>query len=125
MHAVATLAALVVLMQASAPAAARGGGLGTWTCLDRPGIGGLASDGSACRNWVNPYESAASATARVNAAWLKRYPNEATLEAMRAQVLERMRERTPAAEQEAAAAKVNRVFDAQLKRMRSIWPPEP
>jgi hypothetical protein len=29
----------------------------------------------------------------------------------------------PAAEQEAMAGKVNRVFDAQLKRLRPLWPP--
>ena len=121
MKPVTSTVALVVLMLASGSAAARNGGLATWTCIDRPGIGALASNGAACPRQGNPYESAASATERTHAAWLKRYPDEASLEAMRQQTLERMRAKVPADEQDAAAARVNRVFDAQLKRMRPLW----
>jgi hypothetical protein len=118
MNGAGTIVALAVLTLLCSPAAARGG-LGTYTCIDR--AGSLASDGSACRNWVNPYESAASAAERRNAAWLKRYPDEAAYEAERQVVLERMRARTPAHEQDAAAARVNRRFDAQMKSLRPLW----
>ena len=99
MNGAGTIDALVVMTVLSGSAAARGG-LGTYTCVDR--AGSLASDGSACRSWVDPYESAASA-------------------AERQAVLERMRARKSAQEQEAAAARVNRLFDAQLKRLRPLW----
>ena len=118
MNGAGTIVALVVMTVLSGSAAARGG-LGTYTCVDR--AGSLASDGSACRSWVDPYESAASAAERRNAAMLKRYPDEAAYEAERQAVLERMRARTPTQEQEAAAARVNRLFDAQLKRLRPLW----
>ena len=120
MNGAVTIVALVVLSVHCGPAAARGG-LGTYTCIDRPGVGALASDGSVCRNWTNPYESAASATERTNAAWLKRFPDEKAHQAARQATLERIRERTPAEKQEEAAARVNRAFDAQLKRMRPLW----
>ena len=118
MNGAGSIVALVVLTLVSGPAAA-GRGLGTYTCIDR--AGSLASDGSACRNSVNPNESAASAAERRNAAMLKRFPDEAAYEAERQRVLEGMRSRTPAHEQDAAAARVNRVFDAQLKRLRPLW----
>ena len=121
MKAFATIVALVVLVAVAGPAAARGS-VPTWTCLDRPGLGALASDSGACGR-ANPYESAASATERTNAALLRRYPDEATFEARRKEVLERMRAQTPADEQDAAAARVDRAFDAQLKRMRPLWRP--
>ena len=80
MNGAGTIAALAALTLLAGSAAARGG-LGTYTCVDR--AGSLASDGSACRNWVNPCESAASAAERRNAAWLKRYPDERAYEAKR------------------------------------------
>ena len=124
MNGAGTSVALLVLSLLCGSAAARGGP-GTYTCIDRPGVGSLASDGSACRNWVNPYESAASAAERTSAAWLKRFPDEKAYEAERQAALERMRARTPAEQQGEAAARVNRVFDAQLKRLRPLWrPPE-
>jgi hypothetical protein len=93
MKAVTSIVAFVVLTLGAGSAAARNGGLATWTCIDRPGMGALASNGAACPRQGNPYESAASATERTHAAWLKRYPDEATLEAERQQVLERVRRR--------------------------------
>jgi len=119
MKAVGTIVPIVMAL-GCASAAARGGGLTTWICLDRPGLGALVSDAPACGK-ANPYESAASATERIDAALLKRYPDEATLEAMRKNVLEQVRVKAPAEEQEAVAARVNRLFDAQLKRMRPLW----
>ena len=114
--------ALALAFLASAPGPAVGrGGLATWTCIDRPGVGALASDGVACPGRPNPYESAASAAERNRAAWLKRYPDEATFEATRRNVLEQMRAKTPPGEQDAAAARVNRSFDAQLKKLRPLW----
>jgi len=86
MNGAAMIAALAILTLLCESAAARGGGLGTYTCIDR--AGSLASDGSACRNWANPYESAARAAERRNAAWLKRFPDEAAYEAERRAVLE-------------------------------------
>ena len=124
MNGVGTIVALLLLSLLSGSAAARGGP-GTYTCIDRPGVGSLASDGSVCKNRAHPYESAASAAERTNAAWLKRYPDEAAYEAERQAALERMRARTPAEQQGEAAARVNRLFDAQLKRLRPLWrPPE-
>ena len=117
---VAVVILVLVLAPASGPAAARGG-LATWTCIDRPGVGALASDGVACPGRANPYESAASAAERNRAAWLKRYPDEATFETTRRNVLEQVRAKTPPGEQEAAAARVNRSFDAQLKKLRPLW----
>ena len=119
-----TTIALLFLALGAGSAAARNGGLTTWTCLDRPGLGSLASDAPACGK-PHPYESAASATERRNAAWLRRYPDEATLEAARKDVLERVRAKAAPQEQEAATARVNRAFDAQLKRMRPLWQPPP
>ena len=112
--------ALAPLAAASGPAAARGG-LATWTCIDRPGVAALASDGVACPGRGNPHESAASAAERNRAAWLKRYPDEATFEATRRNVLEQLRAKTPPGEQDAAAARVNRSFDAQLEKLRPLW----
>ena len=122
MNAVVAKVAVVVLALASAsgPAGARGG-LATWTCIDRPGVGALASDGVACPGRGDPYESAASAAERKRAAWLKRYPDEATFEATRRNVLEQVRAKTPPGEQDAVATRVNRTFDAQLKTLRPLW----